>query len=76
MAKETQIMDIYRKKCSISEVGRKYKLNPKENLFYTHQIGKQLRSLTSSTDTSLDERIASTLWSVGAGPMTLENDWV
>lgn len=61
MVKGTQMMATHRKKCSISQVDRKWKLNPKENLFYTHQIGKRL-SLTSSADADTDEGIPYTLW--------------
>lgn len=79
MEKETQMMmDIHRKKCLISLVSRKCKLNPNKNVFYTHQTGKQLRNLTaSSADEGADERAAHVPWSVCAlGPRHCRVIWV
>lgn len=61
------MMDIHRKKCSISQVGRKCQLSLNANLFDTHQIGKQLRGLrTLSADAGRDGGIAYTFWNVCA----------
>lgn len=65
MAKETQMMDVHRKKCSISQEGRKCQSKPIGKLFYTHQIGKELGSLTASgADADADGGIAYTPWRV------------
>lgn len=67
MVKKRQMIDIHRTKCSISLVGRKWKLNPNGDLVYNHQISKQLRNLTvRSADVSVDEGIAYALWNVCA----------
>lgn len=67
IVKETQVMGIHRRKSSVSQVGRKCKLNPNGNLFDTHQAGKELRSLTTpGADAGAGGGLLYTPWRVCA----------